>query len=63
MISIAPGTMPAAMIAETVSEAASIVSNAAINVRLSSGRGTSLTVISVTSPSVPSEPTNVPTRS
>ena len=51
------------MIAETVSDAASIVANAAISVRFSSGSGVSLTVISVTSPSVPSEPTNTPVRS
>ena len=51
------------MIAETVSEAWSIVVNAASTVRRSSASGVSFTVISVTIPSVPSEPTNVPTRS
>ena len=63
IISIALGTIPAPMIADTVFEASSIVRNAAMRVRLSSGRGVSFTVISVTMPSVPSEPTNVPTRS
>ena len=51
------------MIAETVFDASSIVGNAAMRVRLSSGKGVSFTVISVTIPSVPSEPTKVPTRS
>ena len=63
IISIALGTIPAPMIADTVFEASSIVGNAAMSVRLSSGRGVSFTVISVTMPSVPSEPTKVPTRS
>jgi len=55
--------MPAAMIAEVAFDASSIVGNAAMSVRLSSGSGVSFTVISVTMPSVPSDPTKVPTRS
>ena len=51
------------MIDDTVSDASSIVGNAAMSVRLSSGSGVSLTVISVTIPRVPSDPMNVPTRS
>ena len=63
IISIALGTIPAAMIDDTVSDASSIVGNAAMSVRLSSGSGVSLTVISVTIPRVPSDPMNVQTRS
>lgn len=63
IISIAAGTTPAEMIAETASPALSMVSKAASSVSTFSGRRVSRTVILVVMPSVPSEPTNAPSRS
>jgi hypothetical protein len=63
IISTAAGTIPAPMIAETTSPAASVEGNAASSVSTRSGLGTTPTTISVAIPSVPSEPTNAPARS
>ena len=63
IISIAAGTIPAAITAETTSPAASVVVNAASSVSTRCGRGSTWTTISVAMPSVPSEPTNAPSRS
>ena len=63
IISIAAGTMPAAMIADVAAPAWSVVSKPTRIVRTSSGSRTSLTVVAVTMPSVPSEPTTAPSRS
>ena len=56
IISTAAGTMPAPMIADTTSPAASVDGNAASSVSTRCGRGTTRTVISVAIPSVPSRP-------
>ena len=63
MISSAPGTIPAATMSETVWPADSIVSKYATSVRIRSGTGETRSVIRVATPSVPSEPTNAPSRS
>ena len=63
IISIAPGRMPAPMIADTAAPPAPIVVKAASSVVTASGIGVSFTTILVTMPSVPSEPVNAPTRS
>ena len=63
IISIAPGTMPEPMMADTAAPPAPIVLNAASSVVTASGIGVSFTTILVTMPSVPSEPVNAPTRS
>jgi hypothetical protein len=63
IISIAPGTTPAATIADTASPAAVVESKKATSVLTASGRGTTRSVIAVATPSVPSEPTNAPSRS
>ena len=63
MISIADAPIPAATIPETAAPAASIESKAASTVRTDSGRRSTRSVISVAIPSVPSEPTNAPSRS
>ena len=63
IISIAAGTTPAPMIADVAAPAWSVVPNPASSVRTVSGSRTSRTVTSVAMPSVPSEPTNVPSRS
>ena len=63
MISIAPGTIPPATMSETVRPAAPIESKYATSVRIRSGTGTTRSVIAVATPSVPSEPTNAPSRS
>jgi hypothetical protein len=55
--------MPAAITADVAAPAASGVANAASRVRTVSGSRVSFTVTSVAMPSVPSEPTNAPTRS
>ena len=55
--------MPAAMIAETASEASSIVVNEARMVFTASAACKSRTVTAVTMPNVPSEPTAAPRRS
>ena len=63
IISIAAGTTPAPMIADTAPPASSVDGNAASSVRTVSGARISRTVTSVAMPSVPSEPTNAPSRS
>ena len=63
IISIAPGTTPAATISDTARPARPGVSKKATSVRTDSGAGTTRTVIAVAIPSVPSEPTNTPCRS
>src|SRR5258708_1902436 len=63
MISTAAGTIPAAMMPETASPAASVCAKATSAVCTASGRRTMRSVTSVTTPSVPSEPTTTPTRS
>src|SRR6266478_3562074 len=62
-ISSAAGTMPAAMMADTASDASSIEAKAASAVRTPSGAWSSRTVTAVTMPSVPSLPTVTPVRS
>ena len=51
------------MIAETASPASSVSAKPASRVRTDSGARTSRTVTPVAMPSVPSEPTNAPSRS
>ena len=63
MISIAAGTIPAAITAETVWQAASMVAKSNSMVFTASGLGSSLTQISVTTASVPSLPTITEARS
>ena len=63
IISIAPGTIPADTIADTTSPASEVESKKATSVRTDSGAGTTRSTIFVATPSVPSEPTNAPTRS
>ena len=63
MISIAAGSIRAAMISLTVCPAASMELNAARSVCTTSGRLTMRSVIFVATPSVPSDPTNTPGRS
>ncbi len=63
IISIAAGTMPAAMIAEVAAPAWSVEEKPTRIVRTSSGSRTSRTVAEVTMPRVPSEPTTAPSRS
>ena len=63
IISIAPGRIPAPMMADTALPPAPIVANAASSVVTDSGILVSFTTILVTMPSVPSDPVNAPTRS
>ena len=63
MISIAAGTMPAAMVAETVRHASTMVAKSNSMVLTAAGRGSSRTQISVTTASVPSLPTITESRS
>src|SRR5947209_8866696 len=63
MISSAVGVSPAAMMADTASDAVSTSANAATHTRTASGSFSSRTSTSVTIPSVPSEPTSTPVRS
>ena len=63
IISSAAGTMPAAMIPETVLVASSTLLNTASIVRTAGGCRTSRAVTSVTTPKVPSEPQTIPVRS
>ncbi len=63
IISMAAGSTPSAMIAETAEPPASIDSNAASTVVTFCGVRISRTVISVAMPRVPSEPMNAPSRS
>ena len=63
IISIAAGTIPAAMMSVTARPPASSESYAASTRWTASGAGVSLTMILVTMPSVPSEPVNAPSRS
>ncbi len=57
------GTIPAATISLTASPAPPVSSKKATSVRTASGLGTTRRVIRVATPSVPSEPTNAPSRS
>jgi hypothetical protein len=61
--SMAAGTIPAAMMADTAAPASSVEANPASSVCTASGRRSSRTVTRVTTPSVPSEPTIAPARS
>ncbi len=63
IISMAPGTMPAATISDTTSPASEVESKNATRVRTDAGAGTTRRTIRVATPSVPSEPTNAPSRS
>ena len=63
IISIAAGRIPAEMIADTASPAASVEWNAARCVVTASGLRRMRSVISVAIPSVPSEPMKAPSRS
>ncbi len=63
IISSAVGTMPAAIIAETASDALSMSEKAASQTRTASGVRSSLTQAEVTMPSVPSLPTSAAVRS
>ena len=63
IISMAAGTMPAAMIPLTASLAARIEGKAASRVRTAAGSGSRRRVISVAMPNIPSLPTKSPTRS
>ena len=63
IISIAPGTIPAATISETTRPASLVESKNATSVFVVSGAGTTRSQVLVAMPSVPSEPTNAPIRS
>ena len=63
IISIADGRIPAAIVCETASPAASVEWNAASSVRTDSATRTIRTVTRTAIPSVPSEPTKTPSRS
>ncbi len=63
IISMAAGSMPAAMISLTAAPASLVELNAARSVWMTSGRFTMRRMIFVAMPSVPSEPTNTPDRS
>ena len=63
IISIAAGTMPAAMIALTVAAPSSTRSKSSSSVRTAGGFGVSRTPMRVAMPSMPSPPTNAPRRS
>jgi 3-methyladenine DNA glycosylase/8-oxoguanine DNA glycosylase len=62
-ISSEDGKNPAAKICCTIAAASDMVSNDADKVTRAGGSGRSLTVISLTIPSIPSEPTNNPIKS
>ena len=63
IISIAAGTMPAAMIAETAAPPSPVVPNPASSVVTAAGILVSRTMILVAMPIVPSDPVNAPSRS
>ncbi|OGT95427.1 MAG: hypothetical protein A2083_09710 [Gemmatimonadetes bacterium GWC2_71_9] len=63
IISIAAGTIPAAMTRVTASPAARSAAKSASSVHTLGGTGTRRTVISVAMPNIPSLPMNRPTRS
>ena len=63
IISIAAGTMPAAMNRETAFPASSVDGKVAKKVRVASGLRRTRSTTSVTIPRVPSLPTNAPVRS
>jgi hypothetical protein len=63
IISMAAGTIPAATIADTTAPASAVESKKATWVLTVSGTGMTRSVTLVVTPSVPSEPTNTPTRS
>ena len=63
IISMAAGTLPAAMTADTAFEAVSTLGKTASSVLTAYDSGVSLTIALVTMPSVPSDPTINPVRS
>ena len=63
IISIAAGTIPAAITAETAAAASSMAVKSARRVRISGGSGISRTAMRVAMPMVPSLPTKIPRRS
>ena len=63
IISIAAGTIPAAMMRETALPASSVEGKVAKKVRVASGLRNTRSTTSVTIPSVPSLPTRAPVRS
>ena len=63
IISMAPGTTPAATMFDTACPAWPSESKKATSVRTDSGVGTTRTMIFVATPRVPSEPTKTPHRS
>ena len=63
IISIAAGTMPAAITADTAAAASSMAVKSASRVRISGGSGMSRTAMRVAMPIVPSLPTKIPRRS
>ena len=63
MISIAPGISPAPTTSETVCPACCMSAKNATSVRQAGGAGITRRVILVAMPSVPSLPTNAPSRS
>ena len=63
IISIAAGTMPAAITADTAAAASSIAVKSASRVRISGGSGIRRTAMRVAMPMVPSLPTKTPRRS
>ena len=63
IISMAPGTIPAATISDTTAPASEVESKNATSVRTVAGAGTTRSTIRVATPSVPSEPTKAPSRS
>ena len=60
---MAPGTIPPETISETTSPAWTVEPKNATSVRTASGFGMTRSQIRVATPSVPSEPTNAPSRS
>ena len=63
IISMAAGTMPAAMMADTVAAPSSTDAKSSSRVRTAGGFGVSRTAMRVAMPSMPSPPTNAPRRS
>jgi hypothetical protein len=63
IISIAAGTIPAAITADTAPAASSMAVKSARSVRISGGSGMSRTAMRVAMPMVPSLPTKTPRRS
>ncbi len=63
IISIAAGTIPRCTISDTASPASLVQSKKATSVFVVSGEGTIRSHTFVATPSVPSDPTNAPSRS